>query len=66
MRTLKSDSDRRITNELHDSFVQQILMEFLYVDFLYIFRYRFINEAGIMEEANNIGDPSDSHRKIIG
>jgi hypothetical protein len=59
MRTLKSEADQRITNELQDTFVQQILMEFLYVDFLYIFKGRFVNEAEVMEEAKHM----ESHRK---
>jgi hypothetical protein len=40
-------------------------MEFLYVDFLYVFRTSFVNEAEVMAEANNVGGPSASHRRII-
>jgi len=40
-------------------------MEFLYVDFLYVFRSSFVNEAEVMEEANNVNGPSASHRRLI-
>jgi len=54
MRTLKSNSDQRIVNELQDTFVQQIMMEFLYVDFLYVFKEHFVNEAEVMQEAKHL------------
>ena len=52
MRTLKSTADKKIIDELQDTFVQQILMEFLYVDFLYIFKKHFVDEHDEMQEAN--------------
>jgi hypothetical protein len=52
MRTLKSTRDKKIIDELQDTFVQQILMEFLYVDFLYIFKRHFVNEYNEMHNAN--------------
>lgn len=44
MRALKSPQDVKITDELQDTFMQHILMEFLFVDFLYIFKKSFIND----------------------
>lgn len=44
MRALKSEKDKKITDELQDTFRSQILMEFLFVDFLYIFKDHFIDE----------------------
>lgn len=41
MRTLKSKEDAKILDELENTFVQQIMMEFLFVDFLYIFKQHF-------------------------
>jgi hypothetical protein len=42
LRTLKTEADIKIINELQDTFVQSILMEYLYVDFLYIFTFNFV------------------------
>jgi hypothetical protein len=52
MRTLKNKEDKKILDELENTFVQQIMMEFLFVDFLYIFKQHFQNQAEEMEEAN--------------
>lgn len=49
LRAFKGSVDRKLLNELQDTFVQQILMEFLYVDFLYIFRFLFVSDAEALQ-----------------
>ena len=43
-RTLKCTEDKKILDELQDTFVQQIMIDYLYADFLYIFKNHFANE----------------------
>ena len=55
LRALKSPADVKITDELQDTFMQHILMEFLFVDFLYIFKKSFINdEDAVIHTQNNL------------
>jgi hypothetical protein len=48
----KQPSDKKIVDEIQDTFMQKILLEFLFVDFIYNFKHQFIDETENLDKAD--------------